>query len=362
MSKSPKSTVKSVKGITSSKKVGDVIVNKGPGLKEPKFKLAAKYTLSQTIDDSLDAGGTFGKAGAGQIVAAYNDGYFAPKKLPNGRPYLPIHDYFNAPSEDKKDDDGKVLKQSRKTIQDNYLSLKSAKYKKMIALFNDLTKKLADAKSANNAFNVSEYRGQLNPVSSKVLAARQMLHRTISTLSHLYDPEAQVKSVQFGENNVIKVDCIPNKDGSRNKHTGLFNASDLGKSGNAYLTKHKLVARSATPAPTPAPGTTEKPPTVDVTTAKTVMQAIEKLFTSTKFKPQVSNSKKADEYKVTKLDQARHALICLGDVEPADMRNEDLRTSISEILVTCARLLKVKDKITSDAQRTVNEATIKKVA
>lgn len=366
MSKTPKSTMKSVKGITSSKKVGsgDVTVNKGPGLKEPKFLLAAKYTLSQSIDDSLDAGGTFGKAGAGQIVAAYNDGYFKPKKLPNGKPYLPIHDYFKAPSEDKKDDDGKVLAQSRKTIQDNYLSLKSAKYKKLIGEFNTLTKKLSEAKSANNAFNVSEYRRQLNPVSAKVLAARSLLHRTIISLSHLYDAKVMVKSVQFGEGNQIKVDCLPNKDGSKSMHSGLFNASDLSKSGNKYLSDHQLVNSRGSNSPAPANGATTviATPTVDVNNAKTVMAQIQKLFTNDKFNPPVEATGKKKDITVDKNDQAEMALVCIGDIKPQDMRHEELRTTISKIVVACSALLNIKNKIVSDAQTNVSMATIKKVA
>jgi hypothetical protein len=364
MSKSPKSTAKSVKAITT-KKVGDVIVNRGKGLKEPKFVKAASYNLTSTIEDSMKGAATSGKAGAGQIVAVFASKYFAHKKHPqSGRPYYPVEDYFKAPSTDEYDDTSKkVIKQSRKTIQDNFLALNSATYKKTLAEYLTLTAKLNDAQKEKNAYDVSDYTFRLVEPTTKILAARGMLHRTITALAYLYDIHAQ--SVQFGLNNAIKIDCIPNKDGSKNKSTGLNKASDIVSKGNKYLIEKKWVAVRGTQAPPAATNgndavTQITPPAVDAKTATTVMASLTKLFTSDKFNPPVTASGKTADITVDKNKQAEFALTCIGDIKPQDLRSNTLRSTIAQIAVDCAALLKIK--MVSDAQKMLNEATLNEKA
>lgn len=362
MSKSPKSTAKSVKAITT-KKVGDVIVNRGKGLKEPKFTKAAKYQLSSTIDDSMKGAATSGKAGAGQIVAVFNHGYFKPKKLPNGKPYNPIQDYFTAPDVDEKDDDGKIIRMSRKSIQDYYLSTNSAHYKKVLSGFNHLTAKYNEVKG-KNPYDESDYRFQLVEPTSQVLAARGMLHRTLSALAHLYNVDA--KSVQFGLNNAIKVECLPLKDGVKHPASGPFRASDLAKFAQEYLVKKEWVTtrdsnKKKNDKNKNGEATTITPPAVDANTAKSVMVAMTKLFNSDKFKPKtsVAGTKRA-EIEVDKHDQAEFAITCIGDIKPQDMRDDELRATMCKLFVDCGRILGMRT--VSDAQKGINAETIKKIA
>jgi hypothetical protein len=214
---------------------------------------------------------------------------------------------------------------------------------------------------------VSDYTFRLDPYKAQILAARSMLYRTITGLAHLYDPKTAAQSVQFGANNAIKIDCLPNKDGSKNKSTGLFKASDIVSKGNAFLIDKKWVKVRGTNgsgananAANKANGTVTAPPTVDVNTAKTVMGQLEKLFTSDKFKPKTVASEKRKDIEVDKYTQAMFAITCIGDIKPLDMREDTLREVMCKLFIDCGRILGMRT--VSDAQKGINAETLKKVA
>jgi hypothetical protein len=304
---------------------------------------APKYLLSKTIDDILDSKKTEGKAGAGLIVALFNqtDDQWKPRVI-KGKRIEPLKNYFRAdtkeiidPATNKADPNFPT----RKMVQDMWLAKYSDHYKSQLARSVVLQKKLEDARESENRGLIVDAEHALKRVIKPINAARSMFHRSATALYHLY--KVLPISVTLNEHDAIIVAMSNPDDEEQAKSDGAFNASDLTTLGNKSLIKDEVITTTAQ-TPPPAPGTITKPPAVNATTALTVMGELEKLFTSDKFNPPVAATGKNASVTVDKQSQAEFAMTCLGDIKVADVnKSAELRETISKLAVTVMGLLRV---------------------